>query len=127
MQKLTTSNAIIGVLYVALLGSLVSLLLIARQRVLVSDSSELSRQDWENWRDEARRQEEGDGPVSRRVPKSNEPPSLVLLRDHFTTSLAILLVLSSALYFTLAIMFRGILVGPSFQLELADDLSSVKK
>jgi hypothetical protein len=43
------------------------------------------------------------------------------LRDHFATSLAILLVLSSALYFTIAIMVRGVFVGPSFQPDLEND------
>ena len=120
MPKLSTSNVVIGALYVALLCVLVSLLFVARQRALTIDSSAVSQENWQDWRAEAQRQQDGAGPVIRRVPKSSEPPSLVLLRDHFATSLAIVLVLSSALFFTIAIMVRGVLVGPSFQPDLSD-------
>ena len=120
MPKLSTTDVVIGVLYVALLCVLVSLLFVARQQALTIDSSAASRENWQDWRAEAQRQQDGTGPVIRRVPKSSEPPSLVLLRDHFATSLAIVLVLSSALFFTIAIMVRGVLVGPSFQPDLSD-------
>ncbi|MBI2479578.1 MAG: hypothetical protein HYV60_13385 [Planctomycetia bacterium] len=120
MPKLSTSSVVIGVLYVAFLCVLVSLLFVARQHALASDSTVASRENWQDWRAEAQRQEDGTGPVSRRVPKSSEPPSLVLLRDHFATGFAILVLLSSALFFTIAIMVRGVLVGPSFQPDLAD-------
>jgi len=121
MPKPSTSSLVIGVLYVGLLCILVSLLLVARQRALTTDSSVTSQDNWQDWRAEAQRQQDGNGPVTRRVPRSSEPPSLVLLRDHFATSLAILLVLSSALYFTIAIMVRGVLFGPSFHPVLAQD------
>lgn len=121
MPKPFTSRVVIGVLYVAFLCVLVSLLFVARQHALTSDSSDASHENWRDWRAEAQRQQDGTGPVRRRVPKSSEPPSLVLLRDHFATSLAILVVLSSALFFTIAIMVRGVLVGPSFQPDLARD------
>ncbi|MDA1055738.1 MAG: hypothetical protein O3C40_35535 [Planctomycetota bacterium] len=119
MLKTTTSSIVIGVLYALFLGALVSALLVSRQRVLTTGGSGTSQENWEDWRAEARRQQDGNGPVSRRVPKSVEPPSLVLLRDHFATSLAILLALTSALFFTIAIMVRGVFVGPSFQPDLA--------
>ena len=121
MPKLSLSNVVIGVLYVLLLCILVSLSLVARQRALITDGTVTSQANWQDWRAEAQRQQDGNGPVTRRVPRSSEPPSLVLLRDHFATSLAILLVLTSALYFTIAIMVRGVLVGPSFQPDLAQD------
>lgn len=127
MPKLSNSNIVIGVLYVAFLCVLVTLLLIARQRALSTDSSVASQENWQDWRAEAKRQQEGTGPVSRRVPKSSEPPSLVLLRDHFATSLAIVLTLSSALFFTIAIMVRGVFVGPSFQPDLSDRASSERE
>jgi len=127
MPKLSNSNIVIGVLYVAFLCVLVTLLLIARQRALSTDGSIASQEHWQDWRAEAQRQQGGTGPVSRRVPKSSEPPSLVLLRDHFATSLAIVLTLSSALFFTIAIMVRGVFVGPSFQPDLSDRASSERE
>ena len=121
MPQPSTSSVLIGVLYVVFLCVLVWVLLAARQRVLTTESSPAARENWQAWRAEAKRQQDGNGPVTRRVPKSSEPPSLVLLRDHFVISFAILVVLSSALYFTIAIMVRGVLVGPSFEPDLAQD------
>ncbi|MCA9119970.1 MAG: hypothetical protein H6822_29440 [Planctomycetaceae bacterium] len=121
MPKPTASSVIIGIIYVVLLGSLVMILALARQSVIVSEGSASSLDDWQQWRHEAERQHTGEGPVARRVPKSSEPPSLVLLRDHFGTSLTILLVLSSALFFAMAFMLRGILVGPNFHPDLSPD------
>ncbi|MBC8351243.1 MAG: hypothetical protein H8E66_04620 [Planctomycetes bacterium] len=115
MPKSLNSTVVIGTLYTVFLCALVSGSVVARQHVLKTESSATSQEDWQDWRSEAQRQQAGSGPVSRRVPKSSEPPSLVLLRDHFATSLTILVVLSSALFFTIAIMVRGVLVGPSFQ------------
>ncbi|MCA9147068.1 MAG: hypothetical protein H6821_10750 [Planctomycetaceae bacterium] len=127
MPKPTTSNLVIGLLYVAFLGTLIVSLVVARERVMKSDGSATAQQDWQKWRTEVERQRAGNGPVVRRVPKSAEPPSLVLLRDHFATSLTILVVLSSALYFTLAIMFRGALAGPSFQPDWSDTPQAEEK
>lgn len=121
MRKPSISSVIIGTLYVTMLGALASGFVVARQRVLKTDSSEQSHANWQDWRDEAQRQQDGSGPVTRRVPKSAEPPSLVLLRDHFGTSLSILLVLSSALFFAIAIMVRGVTLGPGFVPDLADE------
>jgi len=121
MPSPSLSRFVIGSLYVVLLCTLVALLLVARQRALTTDSSVTSQENWQDWRAEAQRQQDGNGPVARRMPRSSEPPSLVLLRDHFATSLAIVLVLSSALYFTIAIMVRGVFFGPSFQPDLSDD------
>ena len=121
MPSPSLSSFVIGVLYAVLLCTLVAMLLVARQRALTTDGSVTSQENWQDWRAEAQRQQDGKGPVTRRVPRSSEPPSLVLLRDHFATSLAIVLVLSSALFFTIAIMVRGVFFGPSFQPDLAQD------
>jgi hypothetical protein len=120
MPKCSTSSIVIGIVYVAFVGILVTASSVARQRVLATESTPSSQADWEDWRAEAERQHKGDGPVTRRVPKIAEPPSLILLRDHFATSLVVLVVLSSALYFALALMVRGALVGPRFVPDLED-------
>ena len=46
-------------------------------------------------------------PVKRRVPKSAEPPALVLMRDYFAVCLAIAVVLSSVLFGTFMVLVRG--------------------
>lgn len=120
MRKCSLSCVVIGSLYVLVIGFLISVSVVARRRVLQTEATPESQAHWDDWRAEAERQQAGGGPVSRRVPRVAEPPSLVLLRDHFGTSLLVLLVLSSALYFALAIMIRGALVGPRFEPDLVD-------
>jgi hypothetical protein len=66
---------------------------------------------WQKWKVEAARQDGTAGPVARRPPKSDEPPTLVLLRDHY----AVLVVAGLTFYsflFALAVflgwgMIRG--------------------
>lgn len=123
MPKPSTSAAVIGVLYIGFICTLVTMLVVARDSVLADASAENSDVSWQDWRTEAKRQEEGNGPVARRVPKSTEPPTLVLLRDHFATSMTILLVLSTALFFAIALMVRGALTSPGFQPDLLEDVS----
>lgn len=69
-----------------------------------------AQSDWQHFRDDvAESVETGQGPVSRSVPKSEEPPALVLLRDYYIECLVVSLVLSSALYWTFAFFLRGVL------------------
>ena len=120
MFRLSPSTLLIWLVYVALVGVLLAVLTVARQRVLASPDQAAEQEEWQQWRDEAARQGSGDGPVSRRVPRATEPPTRVLLRDHFTTSLIILIVLSTALYFALAAMIRGVVAGPKFEPDMED-------
>lgn len=62
---------------------------------------------WETWRSEAAKQSGGEGPVNRRPPKSEQPPALMLMTEHFGTCLALSLLLTSILYATLVVMVRG--------------------
>jgi hypothetical protein len=52
------------------------------------------------------------GPVKRRVPKSSEPPALVLMRDYFLVCLVGAIVLSSVLFGTFMVLIRGALKSP---------------
>lgn len=106
--------------YVALICTIVVGVTIARQRILSGEDVAREQRDWDDWREEVVRQREERAPVSRRVPQSDEPPTRVLLRDHFTTSVVVLVVLSSALYFALAMMIRGVVTGPAFRPDIED-------
>lgn len=59
---------------------------------------------WQDWRNAAK---EMGGPVQRRAPASNEPPPLVLMRDHFAACLGISLLLSSCLFVWFMFSVRG--------------------
>jgi hypothetical protein len=77
-----------------------------------------ARQHWQNWREHA----QDSGPVARRLPVSPEPPTVVLLRDHFGVCLAAVLIGVSLLYGVLALMLRGAL-RPA-RIDLAADEAS---
>lgn len=88
-------------------------LVVAKTRQWVFDqySGPAAQRDWAQWRDEAIRQSEGDGPVERRVPKSEQPPALVLARDYYPTCLFgawlfSTLLFASTTYFVWALVVR---------------------
>lgn len=121
MSRLSASTCLILVGYVAMLAAVATTLAVARQHELASHS-EIEQRKWDEWREQVEQQKElGDAPVERRVPKSTEPPTFVLLRDYFGTSMLIILVLSSAVYCAAAMMLRGAMSGPAFEPDLQDD------
>ena len=56
-------------------------------------------------------------PVQRRVPKSNEPPALVMMRDHFAVSLFAAVLFSTMLYWVLAWFVMGVNQPPDQTIE----------
>jgi hypothetical protein len=83
----------------------------------LQSANEDSRRDWEAWREAVQESQSGTGPVQRRVPKSDEPPALVLMRDHFGVCLTIALVLSSILFGTFVLFARGVMNSPTPQIN----------
>lgn len=69
---------------------------------------------WQEWKDAARKMSDEARKISdegatmgRRVPKSDEPPALILLRDHFGTSLAGMLLAFTAIFAVFMVLVRG--------------------
>jgi hypothetical protein len=110
-----------GAGYLVLLAALVGSLLLARQNALRSFASPDARQAWQDWRATTEQQQGEELPVQRSVPRSAEPPTLVLLRDHFQVCLVTGLTLSSVLYWTVAFFVRGMTSGPRFEVQLRTD------
>ena len=73
-------------------------------------SNTVAQGEWQEFRDAISDSVAGGGPVQRRVPASEQPPGLVLLRDYFVQCLTISIILTSALFGTFAFMIRGILL-----------------
>ena len=93
------------VLVCVVVGSMVQL-----RRTSVPDlSSPKAKSAWNSWRDDVREQQANPGPVERKVPKSDEPPALVLMRDYFTVLMTGALLFSSLLYWIMAWFLTGIL------------------
>lgn len=100
--------------YVTTMGLVCAGLTYGRANLLAAYGTEQAKSDWTMWRsDVAIEQNLGEPPVKRRVPKSDEPPALVLMRDYFGACLGLALLLSSVLFATLAFFVRGAL-GSSF-------------
>ena len=95
--------------YVVLMGVVLWSLLSAHRWALAELATPQSISQWEAWRDDVRRQQTERGPVRHRVPKSAEPPALVLMRDYFAVSLIGAVVFTTLLYCVLAWLIIGIL------------------
>jgi hypothetical protein len=106
-----TSPWLWGAAYSALLVAIVVGLFQVRNWSTETFDNDHASQEWQEWREDVMNQPP-DAPVSRRVPKSTQPPALVLLHDHFWSCMVISIVLSSALYFTFMLTVRGVLTSP---------------
>ena len=106
-KLVTAANLVWLFIYLIAMAALVGGLLATRQWALETFDTRQSREQWQEWQAETIKQAAGEGPVLRRPARSAEPPTVVMMRDHFGTCLAMLLLLSSVLFFTLMVMIRG--------------------
>lgn len=95
--------------YIGLISLVVAGALYGRRAALAVYGTSAAQTEWDAWREDARQMAEASGPVKRRVPKSAEPPALVLMRDHFVICLAGAIVLSTVLFGTFMVLVRGAL------------------
>ena len=104
------SNGKRGTLLLVAVGWLVTMLLvtlglqIARRWALAELGTASAKADWQQYKQAVA--EEG-----RRTPKSDEPPTLILLRDRFAGVLGSTLVLATSLYAFLALVLVGMWRG----------------
>ena len=97
--------------YVALLVAVVWWLFSARDWARAEMTKPESTAAWDTWREDVRADQGRPAPVQRRVPKSAEPPALVLTRDYFAVSLGGAVLFSSLLYWVIAWFVTGILTS----------------
>jgi len=100
-----------GVGYVLLAIAIVWWMFAARDWALANLSTPESTAAWETWREDVRASQDRPSPVQRRVPKSAEPPALVLTRDYFGVALGGAVVFSSLVYWVIAWFATGILTS----------------
>ena len=67
-----------------------------------------AKQAWGEWRGETERPPEPGLPVARRPVQSDEPPALILMRDHFPVIMGVTLLIGSFLFAFLGFLGRGI-------------------
>jgi hypothetical protein len=103
-------RTVAAIVYLVVISGLAWGLIAARKWAARNYSDDAAQQQWQLFRNDVARQTERSGPVTRRVPRSTEPPALVLMRDHFAACSVIALVLTTALYATLAFLVGGAMV-----------------
>jgi len=100
--------------YALLIGAVVVAVIKTRDWAVTQLATPKSLAGWEAWREDVRQQQVQPGPVQRRVPKSSEPPALVVMRDHFEVSLFAAVLFSTMLYWVFAWFLMAIVktAGP---------------
>ncbi len=110
-QRLSLGTLVALVCYLLLMAGLVLGLSTLRGQVIADLSTPKARADWEAWRQRNAPQEKG--VIHRRVPKSEEPPHLVLLRDYFWGVLFSLGLVVSFMFGALVLLIRGMSQSPT--------------
>jgi hypothetical protein len=112
LPQVTRGTLLWIVAYVATMAVTVWLLWWARSSVLAALDDPAQRAQWQQWKQQEEiRMTEGTSPVERRPPVSEEPPSLVLMRDSFAAVVSTCLILGTVLFAFLALFVRGVISG----------------
>jgi hypothetical protein len=106
-KKLSTALLLWLAAYVLVMAALAAALVYARRQVVAQLSSPKALADWQAWKAETERQAKQPGASARRPVRSDEPPALVLLRDHFAPILAMSLTVATFLFGFMMLVVRG--------------------
>jgi hypothetical protein len=101
--------------YLLAMAAIVFVMFRMRDRTVTKLATPESAANWNQWRSDVKEQQRQPGPVQRRVPKSAEPPALVMMRDHFAVSLFGALFFSSLLFWFFTWFMMGIIRSPKTQ------------
>ena len=115
MTQLTPGNITWLILYLICVIAVVAGLTRGRNQAVESYGTESAQREWDDWRATAGEQTAGEGPlgpVQRRVPRSEIPPALALMNDHFVGCLVFSLIMTTALFATTMFLVRGIFSRP---------------
>lgn len=105
------SIGICGFLYVLLLAAVIGGCWYARNWAISVYGSPQAQAQWDEWRAKAAKLA-NEGPVKRRVPKSDQPPALVLATTYYGVCLTIAVMLTTVLYGTVAFFILGVMRSP---------------
>lgn len=106
------SYAVYGTLYVLVLSGVVGGGLYARSWAISVYGTPAAQAEWNEWRAGAEKLST-EGPVKRRVPKSDKPPALILATTYFGVCVSIAVVLTTVLFATAAYFVQGVLRSPT--------------
>ena len=94
--------------YAIVMAALAATLLYARRQVVAQLSTPQALADWQAWKAETERQAKQPGASARRPVRSDEPPALVLLRDHFAPIMGMSLTVATFLFGFMMLVVRGV-------------------
>jgi hypothetical protein len=86
-------------------------LMMVLQRSVIAQYDVADEEAWQAWKRDAGNEDGRLGPVARREPKSDEPPDLVLLRDHFPAVAVSILVFYTCMFGFAMFVAKGIARG----------------
>jgi hypothetical protein len=110
MQRVFMSIWLWLAFYVAVLVAIAACTFHLRQRFLADDvEAAKDQRSWQQWREEAAKQDGSRGPVQRAVPPTTEPPMVVLMRDHFATILGASIIFPAIILGFLLMVLRGVI------------------
>jgi hypothetical protein len=107
MIRFPTATILAFAIYLVAMALMLWGLKVARQRVIDSLGSPEALAEWRAFAAETRKDPAPGQAVERRAVKSDEPPALVLMRDHFTAIAATSLLIGSFVYAFLAFLILG--------------------
>jgi hypothetical protein len=96
-------------IYLLLVGGIVAALLQVRANTLASMNTPEAQADWDAYKAATAKETGETTPVKRTAPRTAEPPTLVLMRDHFAAVLFGLLTPATALYAFSAWIVTGVI------------------
>jgi hypothetical protein len=105
------SYAVSGILYLLILAAVIGGSYFARSWAISVYGSPQAQAQWDEWRAGAAKLST-EGPVKRRVPKSDKPPALVLATTYFGVCVTIALLLTTVLFATATYFVQGVLRSP---------------
>src|SRR5690242_6212837 len=83
--------------YIAVAAGVIGGMSAVRDRAIANMSTPEAEAQWQAYREKLASDNEKGGPVQHTIPSSNEPPLLILMRDHFVPTVLGLLIPATAL------------------------------
>ncbi|MFM7844803.1 MAG: hypothetical protein ACKPEY_11310 [Planctomycetota bacterium] len=106
-------KSLIGILasLVLVVGGVIAGMFYLRAQAIATYGTPAALEEWGEWRSAAAMQAAEQRPVERKIPKSAEPPALVLMRDYFPACTAAAAAAAAGCYLVFAFLLRGVLTG----------------
>jgi hypothetical protein len=97
------------ILYLAVLAGIALWVLHLRESMIAQLEQPKQVESWQEWRAAAATQDGKHGPVAREVPRSDEPPMLLMMRDDFPAIFGAAIIFPAIILGFFLLVLRGVL------------------